>query len=391
MTELAPSDKYCINGKRGQLHKINIPAWLIAMLRILEKMKTKNVLIVCFVIALLALPCFFGQFAEAKKGLTITMQDLGSIPGNGVSTDTTVSAINDKGQVVGTSGGHAFIWTQKDGMRDLGIDAYLSSALSINNKGEVIGFFFTLENDQFSPHDFLWTEKNGLIELDCKIPDSIMNVPSVINDKGQIVWVSIDKANDRHIFLWSDKTGMVEIEPLPPCTGYSGLSINNKGQVAACPHYYDVNYPFLWTTKTGVIELSPIFGTSDIRLYSINDKGEFVGAYFPDSSTGYSHTYLYSPKTGIHDLGSPVGEIESQALAVNNKGQIVGNSWVDYNTRHAYYWDTKSGYYILETPLGTITTDVADINNKGQVIGTCTVTTSEGITSTHAILWAISK
>jgi probable HAF family extracellular repeat protein len=76
--------------------------------------------------------------------------------------ETEAVAINDRGQVVGTSWTargvrHAFMWGH-DRMRDLGaLGSGQSSAKAINNDGQVVGSSRTREG----PHAFLW--ENGRI------------------------------------------------------------------------------------------------------------------------------------------------------------------------------------------------------------------------------------
>jgi uncharacterized membrane protein len=356
--------------------------------------KTLNPLIVSTVIVLLLTPCLIGQqipLAQAKTSPAITMQDLGSISGNGGSSGTTAASINDKGEVVGTSNGHAYIWTQKDGMKDLGLDSFYSAAFCINNKGEVTGTYLALVDERWMLQGFIWTEKDGLKTIG-NIFDSVSIISGPINDKGESLWLSIDSNSDRHVYFLSDKTGMVEVGPLPPqCKGYSGLAFNNKGEVAGSLNLVPTesgNYPFIWTEKDGVTELSPLFGGLNANLYGINNKGEFVGGYRTPADQE-TQSYICKLGAGLTRIAPPAGNTGSQALSVNNKGQIIGTAWVDYSLRHGYYWDEKSGAILLETLPGAVYTDPSAINSKGQAVGSCAVATSASGTSSHAILWTI--
>jgi probable HAF family extracellular repeat protein len=84
-------------------------------------------------------------YSETAQGTTHAfvweegeMTDLGALPG---PTDIAVAlAINDRGQVVGTSNGRAFLWEDGE-MTDLGalIPGAASSAVDVNNRGQVLG------------------------------------------------------------------------------------------------------------------------------------------------------------------------------------------------------------------------------------------------------------
>jgi probable HAF family extracellular repeat protein len=72
------------------------------------------------------------------------MEDLGSLPGR---TDWGYArGINDLGEVVGSSGGHAFVWDSVGGMLDLnglldgsGVGWEVTQAYDINNSGQIVG------------------------------------------------------------------------------------------------------------------------------------------------------------------------------------------------------------------------------------------------------------
>src|SRR5258706_402278 len=112
----------------------------------------------------------------------LSITDLGTL-GGGMSS---ALGINNRGQVVGlgwTASGedHAFIW--QDGvMTDLGtLGASFSFARSINERRQVLGSSGTASGE---PHTFLW--QNGVMTDLGTLghPDSN---PVAINDRGQIV------------------------------------------------------------------------------------------------------------------------------------------------------------------------------------------------------------
>ncbi len=79
---------------------------------------------------------------------------------------TIAFAVNDSGTVVGQTPAangflHAFSWTQAGGMKDLGTLGGMSSALSINSQGWIVGTSMAASG-QGVPHGFLWTPTAGM-------------------------------------------------------------------------------------------------------------------------------------------------------------------------------------------------------------------------------------
>ena len=91
--------------------------------------------------------------------------DLGTLGG----TYSQVAAVNDRGQVVGSSltpqnTRHAFSWTQAGGMIDLGtLGGSESVALALNRSGQVVGWSLIAGDTRV--HAFLWTQTGGMIDL----------------------------------------------------------------------------------------------------------------------------------------------------------------------------------------------------------------------------------
>lgn len=317
-----------------------------------------------------------------------TMIDIGTLGG-----DTGANDINDSGQIVGeadTRAGesHAFLWTRKTGMRDLGtLGGPNSSAEYINHRGQVVGW-------------------------------------------------SLTKAGDRHAFLWSPETGMRDLGTLGGDESQV-WAINNAGHVVGYARTHEgYQHAFLWTPESGMKDLGTLGGNSSEAL-DINDVGQIVG--MADDIRGNSHAFRWTPESGMEDLGT-MGGRWSFATDISNTGLIIGDS-VNTNdekgcrflssqdagmqelgalirpgygtdiTEPGQAWSTvindhgqvagafslRSQFYAFLLSLGTGVQQIGvlgdpgsgcgpmDINNAGQVVGLAE--TPDGI-SMYAFLWA---
>ena len=138
--------------------------------------------------------------------------DLGNLGG---SVDVSLPAvgnraiyINHRGTVVGGSTlagnktAHAFLWSRDSGMKDLGVlnGDFNSGALAINDRGEVVG---TSNDEKGNLRAFLW--RNGLMtDLNSLAPsDSPLYLlfAAGINNRGEIVGFGATPKGDIHAFL----------------------------------------------------------------------------------------------------------------------------------------------------------------------------------------------
>jgi probable HAF family extracellular repeat protein len=135
--------------------------------------------------------------------------DLGSLGGTGHGLGNVATAINNQGQVVGSSdlpgdtANHAFFWTRRIGMQDLGTLAgdIGSGAIGINDRAEVVGLSV---DANFNFRAFLW--RNGaMTDLNTLVPrDSPLSliIAISVNFRGEIVGLAVDKnSGDAHAFL----------------------------------------------------------------------------------------------------------------------------------------------------------------------------------------------
>jgi probable HAF family extracellular repeat protein len=171
--------------------------------------------------------------------------DIQQLPPLAGDPDSAATAINDRGQVVGISGTcykavgalsakHAVLW--EDGraidIGNLGGIAWNTPA-AINNRGEVAGFSDLPGDDPNHPnfHAFRWTRRAGIEDLGT-LPGDRLSLAFGINDRGQVVGQSIGGSGSR-AFLRENGV-MLDLNALVP-TGSPILiyanDVNNEGRI----------------------------------------------------------------------------------------------------------------------------------------------------------------
>jgi probable HAF family extracellular repeat protein len=156
--------------------------------------------------------------------------------------DSVAVAINDMGQIAGTSGPcqgpssglalrHAVLW-QHDTVTDLGSlgGVMFNAANAINNAGQVVGQS-DLPGDT-ATHAFFW--QNGVMTDLGTLPGDSNSIAFDINDKAQVVGVSCDVNFNCRPFLWDDGV-MTDLNTLIPPNSplylTFGAGINDRGEI----------------------------------------------------------------------------------------------------------------------------------------------------------------
>jgi len=239
------------------------------------------------------------------------MTDLGTI-----STDTSASsqgfAINDAGQVVGTSGtiGNASRWSF---LWQAGAMASITGnqAFDINESGQIVVF------DNALSRSFLW--ENGLTT----------NLGSLgggaaawgINNAGHVVGdsnIAPEWWSARHAFLWRNGA-MSDLGTLAGGNS-TAQDVNNFGQVVG----WSGTQAFLWQNgaMTGLQTTFP----DNSYAYAINDTGKIVG--YTESNIGGNPRASLWDNGKLIDLNTLIpansGWVLTRARDINNAGQIVG-------------------------------------------------------------------
>ena len=289
--------------------------------------------------------CFFGTFLECRGFVwqNGVMTPLPTLGGN----NSIASAINDFGTVAGYSENTNFDRTcpspeyeAKPVIWDHGIPQELPTFLGdpdgylngINNKGQVVGGSGGC-NGSPSKHALLW--QNGTVTDLGNLGGKLFTVANTLNDEGAVIgpsdlpgdtnyYLQPGASSTAHAFVWKNGV-MTDLGALPGDVTSVPNSINNRGQIVG-----GGSRAILWQDRD-LIDLNTLVrGGPFSPLYllsanGINDHGEIVGQGL--TRNGDIHAFLAIPCDAEHSsvagcepgAPAPTGPDAAQASAVNDQ------------------------------------------------------------------------
>ena len=315
-------------------------------------------------------------FANAVVQYTVT--DLGSFGGD----STTAYGVNDLGLVVGrseniSSDRIAYLW-ESGVLINLGYSGDSESeARSINNFGQVAGFYQSLNGDGA----FLW-----LPEPAYGLPAGMNNLGTLggpssaandINNKGQIVGRSFPSLEmvPSHAFLWEN--GIMQDLGTLEGDFSSAFAINDAGQVVGIADYKigDPVNAFIWLPEPAYglpagmnrIGSDPSIG---LAAFDINNSGYVVG--FQSGESPDQRAILW--QAGASNELQILIEERSTATAINDSGWVVGRFDAQPGTSLNHAFIFRDGQVtdlnnLIDPNSGWILTSASDISNSGFIVG----------------------
>lgn len=240
--------------------------------------------------------------------------------------------INDRGQVVGnvinatTRARYPFLYESGHMSNPVaGLDTGPGGAYSINEQGQLTGsvggrgFFHDGTQGRFIP-----------------LGDTTLSSGVSINDHGTVLGYA-QYANDYYAFTY-DGTTVTRLPALPGGgNGFEPFAINNSGQIVGQEFFEGVGYKSYLRSGTTVTPIGSL-GDGDTGAYGINDQGVVVGA--SRSSSGEFHAYVFRDGvlSDLNDLLLPGAAKRwelGDASDINERGQIVGYGTIN-GERRAY-------------------------------------------------------
>ena len=205
-----------------------------------------------------------GYFWDDTNGIQIL---------NSLGTVSFANDINDSGQIVGeyfTATGHrSYIWDKDNGMQDLDLSNYWSEAYAINEISQIVGkSIFDEDINTGRVKAFIWDQTNGIQVLDHS--NSIGSSALDINNSGQVVGTLINSNNTHEAIIWENGSAFLLKDLLIDGFEWERLlkasSINEFGQIVGTGIIDNEIHSFLLTPQWDNVTIDQSFITEYLTL-----------------------------------------------------------------------------------------------------------------------------
>lgn len=251
---------------------------------------------------------FYTGEAEAWRYLEF------DVPG----ADTFPMAVNDLNEIAGkywTGNWHGFLRKPDGTLVTFDVPGAVATQVSaINNKGEIVGTYAP-EGDHSRGY-VRWAD--GTIDT-FDPPDSDFSEPYDINDESKTVGYFVQQNGDERGFFRFRK-GKISIFDYDSLSTV-GTAINGTGVVTGSYYPGDALVGFI-RAADGTLTSFSVPDAPYTQPNDINLQGAVTGTYVLQSD-GPNHGFYRRPN-GHLSAFDPTGSTDTHALSVNNKDQITG-------------------------------------------------------------------
>jgi probable HAF family extracellular repeat protein len=313
---------------------------------------------------LLCLLFLFGLFGHpfARAATQFTVRDIGVLPSD---TESIARAINDSGQVIGTSsnasGSNAFRWSANNGIEALPLPSGSGSraeAAGINAAGQIVG------SADF--RGLLW-DSTTVTDLSA-LPGGQNFVPFGISNSGVIV----GPGDPFETAAYISSGAVTSLPKLDGNDSFSrALAINGRGEIVG----QSGSSAVIW------ISHSPVELASSASARAINETNGIAGNLSSSIPTvpGRSFQAVLWVSGVMSILSNPIGFDGSVAVGINDANTVVGFGGplgflpgLNQGAHRALLWHDGVAY-----DLNSLTTNGSDwtlleawdVNNRGEIVG----------------------
>jgi probable HAF family extracellular repeat protein len=291
--------------------------------------------------------------------------------------ETHATAINDVGQVTGSSGAdipglglHAFIWSADTGLQPLDpAGVYASSTgYAINNSGQVAARATLSTMPGYDDQTLVRYNPGSGFEHIAYLTGDYGRIMD-INESGSITgyWDTYtDASYGTRAFVYTDTNGFEEIPPFDGVGASIAWDINDFNQIVGTAANGSATRAFLW--DDGVMtDLGTLGGTS-ADAYYIDNMGVIVG--WALTADGTRHAFRWTSDLGIQDIHSFANAPESEALWNVDSGWVIGTYTANDGATRQFYSFNDGPMIDMGVELSPGQDGIFKINNAGEGIGT---------------------
>jgi probable HAF family extracellular repeat protein len=283
--------------------------------------------------------------AAAAHGQTYT--DLGTLGAGGFSRAYAVSADGATvvGEYNGAGGTLGFIWTQANGMVNLGnLGTNYTIAYGISGDGNVVvGQSY---NGAYT-RAFRWTQGGGMVDLGHL--GGGYSIAYGASFDGSVIAGHSFNGSANEAFRWTQAGGMVSIGVIAggSYSLSSGISANGSVIVGESDSGSGFVRAFRWTQAGGMVDLGSFSGGIFSRARGVSADGSTVVG-ISENGSNYS-AFRWTQAGGMVSLGAMPGGNYSEAFAVSADGSVVVGDGNTASGTRAFRWTQAEGMVALGT------------------------------------------